>query len=230
VLVVAGLLLSASLVRETHGYAREEERQNNRGGASENLSATEVFRRTTFSDPNLSSATQAGLATNLKDGMAWGLFPLFFGAAGMSLKQIGVLTALYPAVWGILQLATGSLSDRIGRKRLIYSGMWVQAAALAWIASGSGFWWFAAGAAILGVGTAMVYPVLLAAVSDSTEPLWRGSALGVFRLWRDAGYAAGAVAAGVLADYLGMQIAFWLIAALTFGSGLVVLGRMRESR
>jgi MFS family permease len=148
----------------------------------------------------------------------------------MSLKQIGVLTAVYPAVWGILQLATGSLSDRIGRKRLIYTGMWVQAAALAWIASGNGFWWFAAGAALLGLGTAMAYPVLLAAVSDNAEPLWRGSALGVYRFWRDAGYAAGAVAVGIIADTLGMQVAFWLIAGLTLSSGVVVLFRMGADR
>jgi len=148
----------------------------------------------------------------------------------MNLKQIGVLTAIYPAFWGVLQLLTGSLSDRIGRKRLICAGMWVQAAALALISLGHAFWWFAIGAALLGTGTAMVYPVLLAAVSDVADPLWRGTSLGVYRLWRDSGYAVGAMAGGILADFLGMEPAFWLIAGATFGSGLVVMFRMTENR
>ncbi len=226
-LVAAGLLLSVSLARETKAYAGQE--QDNRKSSGNELSQLEVFRRTSLSDRNLSSASLDGLTTNLKDGLAWGLFPLFFSAAGMNLNQVGILTAMYPAVWGVLQLFTGSLSDRIGRKRLIYAGMWVQAAALAWISLGANFWWFAAGAALLGVGTAMVYPVLLTAVSDVADPLWRGTALGVYRLWRDSGYAIGALAAGLLADFLGMQPSFWLIGFVALCSGLVVLFRMRES-
>jgi MFS family permease len=165
----------------------------------------------------------------LNDGMAWGLFPLFFAAAHMDLAQIGTLAALYPGAWGVAQLFTGAWSDRIGRKWLIASGMWVQTSGIAWVVLASGFAGFATGAVLLGIGTAMVYPTLLAAIGDVAHPSWRASSVGVYRLWRDLGYAIGALLAGVTADAIGLPIAMWAIAGLTFGSGLVVALRMTET-
>ncbi|MBL9108936.1 MAG: MFS transporter [Myxococcales bacterium] len=186
--------------------------------------------RTSLLDRNLSSVSQAGLVNNLNDGMAWGLFPLFFAAAKMSLAQIGTLAAIYPATWGLSQLVTGALSDRVGRKWLIAAGMWVQAVGIGVVVVSRGYGGFAAGAALLGVGTAMVYPTLLAAIGDVAHPSWRASSVGVYRLWRDLGYAVGALLAGLTADALGLAEAMWLVAGLTFASGLVVAVRMRETR
>ncbi len=191
---------------------------------------SEIFWRTTLLDRNLSSVTQAGLVNNLNDGMAWGLFPLFFIAAHMSLRQIGILAAIYPATWGVSQLVTGALSDRVGRKWLVASGMWVQALGIGVVVLATGFTGFAFGAAILGVGTAMVYPTLLAAIGDVARPSWRASSVGVYRLWRDLGYAIGALFAGAIADALGLPVAMWAVAALTFASGVVVALRMTETR
>ena len=223
-----GLGLSAILVRETHGHARHEARNHAREEATP--SQRQVFLRTSFSDRELSSVSQAGLVNNLNDGMAWGLLPLFFAAARMSLQQIGWLAAIYPGVWGAGQLVTGALSDRIGRKWLIAGGMWVQAAGIAVIVLSSRFVGFAVGGVLLGAGTAMVYPTLLAAIGDVAHPTWRASSVGVYRLWRDLGYAVGALLAGVTADALGVPAAIWLVAALTFASGAVVAVRMRETR
>jgi MFS family permease len=180
-------------------------------------------------DANLSSVSQAGLVNNLNDGMAWGLFPLVFAAAGMNLAQVGMLAAIYPATWGMAQLVTGALSDRSGRKPLIVWGMWVQAAGIAVVTLAHTFPGFVAGAVLLGIGTAMVYPTLLAAIGDVAHPSWRASAVGVYRLWRDLGYAIGALVAGLTADAFGLQAAMWLIAALTFASGAVSAVRMRET-
>ena len=226
--VAAGLALSALVVHETRHHVAHEA---SLAPAADAAAPTqrEVFWRTSLSDRNLSSVSQAGLVNNLNDGMAWGLFPLFFAAAGMSLAQIGWLAAIYPAVWGIGQLFTGPLSDRIGRRGLIAGGMMVQAAGIAVINVSSGFVSFAAGAVLLGAGTAMVYPTLLAAIGDVAHPSWRASAVGVYRLWRDLGYAVGAVIAGVVADAFGVDAAMWLIAALTIASGLLVLQRMEET-
>jgi MFS family permease len=192
-------------------------------------SAREVFWRTSIADRNLSSVSQAGLVNNLNDGMAWGLFPLFFAAASISLDRIGALVAIYPATWGLTQLATGALSDRIGRKWLIVGGMWMQAIALGAITLSRGFAGFAAGAVLLGIGTAMVYPTLLASIADVAHPSWRASAVGVYRLWRDLGYAVGALFAGFTADALGLAGAMWLVAGITFLSGLVAAARMDET-
>lgn len=227
--VLIGLLLSVFAVRETTHHAKAE--ANLHGGSSgyRPPSQREIFWRSTLHDKNLSSISQAGLVNNLNDGMAWGLFPLFFAAAAMDLAQIGTLAAIYPATWGIGQLFTGAWSDRVGRKWLIASGMWVQAVGIALVILANGFPGFAAGAALLGIGTAMVYPTLLAAIGDVAHPTWRASAVGVYRLWRDLGYAIGALLAGVTADLFGLPAAMWLIAALTFGSGMVVAVRMRET-
>ncbi|GAB3406688.1 MFS transporter [Massilia agilis] len=225
--VVLGLVLSVAAVRETRDYAHHEA-----GAAAPAAlpSQREIFARTTWRDPDLSSISQAGLVNNLNDGMAWGLFPLIFAAAGLSLPQIGVLAAIYPAVWGVCQLFTGALSDRIGRKGLIVAGMWVQALGIGLIALATAFAWFASGAVLLGVGTAMVYPTLLAAIGDVVNPAWRASTVGVYRLWRDLGYAVGALLSGLVADRFGVPVAVWVVAALTFLSGLVVAVRMRETR
>lgn len=227
VLAVLGLLLSVFAVRETRQYAAHETALG--GAVPPPLSQREVFRRTSFTDRNLSSASQAGLVNNLNDGVAWGLFPLWFAALGMSLQQIGLLAAVYPAVWGIAQLATGAWSDRVGRKWLIVAGMWVQSAGIVTVLLAGGMATSLAGAVLLGLGTAMVYPTLLAAVGDVAHPSWRASAVGVYRLWRDLGYAAGALLAGLVADRFGMQEAIGAVAALTFASGLVVALRMRET-
>jgi MFS family permease len=223
--VVLGLLLSAFAVRETRAHAAVEGRHQ----AAATLTSREVFWRTTLRDKNLSSISQAGLVNNLNDGMAWGLFPLFFAAAHVPLSEIGTLAAIYPATWGLAQLWTGALSDRIGRKWLIASGMWVQALGIGVVVLATGTVGFALGGVLLGLGTAMVYPTLLAAIGDVAHPSWRASAVGVYRLWRDLGYAVGALIAGLVAGALGLSAAMWLVAALTFASGLVVALRMSET-
>ena len=227
VFVACGLLLSVLLVRETRGHALHE---SSTRADEPPLSQREVFELTTWRNRNLSSATQAGLVNNLNDGLAWGLFPLIFAAAGLGLKEIGLLAAIYPGVWGLTQLITGPLSDRVGRKWLIAAGMWTQAVGILAIAFASGFLGFAGGSVLLGLGTAMVYPTLLAAIGDVAHPSWRGSAVGVYRLWRDFGYAFGALIAGVIADRLGLSPAALVVAALTFASGIVVAVRMSETR
>lgn len=227
VFLACGLLLSAFAVRETHAHVAHE--AASAGTPSEILSSAEIFRLTTWKDRNLSSATQAGLVNNLNDGLAWGLFPLIFAAAGLGLDAIGVLAGLYPAVWGLTQLITGGLSDKIGRKWLIAAGMWLQAVGIAVIALWRTYAGFAAGAVLLGVGTAMVYPTLLASIGDVAHPSWRASAVGVYRLWRDLGYALGAVIAGVVADIFGLGQAALVVAALTFLSGILVAVRMTET-
>jgi MFS family permease len=225
-LVMLGLALSTLFVRETRSHVALESRLH---APSAQPTAGAVFWRTSIADHNLSSISQAGLVNNLNDGMAWGLFPLFFAAAGMSLERIGVLAAIYPATWGLAQLATGALSDHIGRKWLIASGMWVQALGIGFIILSSGFGGLAAGMALLGLGTAMVYPTLLAAIGDVVLPTWRASAVGVYRLWRDLGYAIGAVLAGVSADMLGLSGAMWLVAVITAASGALAAYRMAET-
>lgn len=224
--VVLGTSISLLAIRETRNHVAYE---STLAGAEPVLSPRDVIVRTSFSDPDLSAVSQAGMINNLNDGMAWGLFPLVFATAKMSLAQIGTLAAIYPAVWGLGQLFTGAMSDRIGRKPLIVAGMWTQAAGIVVIALGARFSTFAAGAALLGVGTAMVYPTLLAAIGDVAHPSWRASSVGVYRLWRDMGYAVGALIAGLVADAFGLSIATLAIAALTFVSGVVVALRMRET-
>jgi MFS family permease len=227
VFVILGLGLSLLLVRETTPHVTLE--TSLRKGQSAELSPRDIFWVTTLRDRNLSSVSQAGLVNNLNDGMAWGLFPLFFAASGMSLERIAMLAAIYPAAWGVVQLATGALSDRLGRKWLIASGMWTQAAGIIVTAASKGFSAFVIGAVLLGIGTAMVYPTLLAAIGDIAPPSWRASSIGVYRLWRDLGYAIGALLAGVTADLFGLKGAIWIVAAVTFGSGCVAALRMRET-
>ena len=226
--VVMGLALSVLLVRETRQYVSHESMLNSNANAQP-LSQRAIFLRTSLTDKSLSSVSQAGLVNNLNDGMAWGLFPLFFAAAGMTLERVGMLAAIYPAVWGIAQLFTGAWSDRVGRKWLIATGMWIQAAGIAVTASTSTFVGFATGAVLLGLGTAMVYPTLLAAIGDVAHPSWRASAVGVYRLWRDLGYAVGALLSGLVADAFGLEAAIWCVAVLTFASGAIAAVRMSET-
>jgi MFS family permease len=223
-----GIGLSGLLVRETLGHVRHEAAAH-LVPAEGNMSTREVFALTTIREPALSACSQAGLANNLNDGLAWGLLPIFFAASGLQVSAIGVLAAIYPAVWGMGQLGTGALSDRVGRKWLIAGGMLVQAGALALMASGRGFGVWAMEAAMLGLGTAMVYPTLLAAIGDVAHPSWRASAVGVYRFWRDLGFAVGALLAGVVADLFGLAAAIWVVAAVTALSGLVVAVRMYET-
>jgi len=227
VFVGAGLVLSLLLVRETRAHVTVE--SSLAPARTSTPSPRNIFWRTTLTDRNLSSISQAGLVNNLNDGMAWGLFPLLFGAANLGLERIGVLAAIYPITWGVLQLATGALSDRIGRKWLIVSGMWIQALGIGVVARSHVFSSFATGAALLGVGTAMVYPTLLAAIGDVALPTWRASSVGVYRLWRDLGYALGAIVAGIAADAVGLAGAMWLVALVTFASGVVAAVRMTET-
>jgi len=230
-----GLGLSTLAVRETRGHAnldaarhvvRADGRHDHLHDA---LTDRQVFVQTSFREPALSSASQAGLVNNLNDGLAWGLFPVLFVAGGLSVARIGVLAALYPAVWGLGQLVTGALSDRWGRKWLIVSGMWVQAVGLALVAVGDAFALWAFAAVLLGAGTAMVYPTLLASIGDVAHPAWRARSVGVYRLWRDGGFAVGALLAGVIADVFGVRAAIWSVAALTAASGVIVAVRMYET-
>lgn len=226
---LVGLALSALLVRETRHHVSHEATLVGTVPSDGVPTPREVFWRTTLVNPNLSSVSQAGLVNNLNDGMAWGLFPLVFAAAGLNLAQVGLLAAIYPATWSVVQIATGALSDRTGRKPLIVWGMWIQAAGIALVTVASAFGGFVVAAVLLGVGTAMVYPTLLAAIGDVAHPSWRASAVGVYRLWRDLGYAIGALLAGLIADAFGLQAAMWFIAALTFASGTVSAARMTET-
>ena len=222
---IAGTALSILLVRDTRGHVQLE--AANAAKAASPLTFGEIFALTSFRDPNLFAASQAGLVNNLNDGMSWGIFPLFFAANGLGVERIGILKAVYPAAWGLLQVATGPLSDKWGRKGLIVAGMWIQAAALLVTALTGDFRLWLAASLLLGLGTAMVYPSLIAAVSDASHPSWRARSLSVYRFWRDLGYAIGALSAGLIADFFGFAWAIGSVASLTFLSGVVVALTMR---
>ena len=218
---------SVLVVRDTGDHVRHEVQAHGHG-AAEPFGFWEVFRRTSFGDRRLFAACQAGLVNNLKDGMVWGLFPLLFFAYGLGVERIGVLKAVYPACWGILQIVTGPLSDRVGRRGLVVWGLWLQAAALALTGLTGSFAWWLPASALLGVGTAMVYPTLIAAISDAAHPAMRARALSVYRFWRDIGYAVGALASGLIADIFGFESAILAVAALTFASGVVAATLMQN--
>ncbi|MGR6913095.1 MFS transporter [[Actinomadura] parvosata] len=220
-----GLGLSTLVVRETREHARLE------AGTARHtdLSTRQIAWRASLGDRAMSAASQAGLVNNLNDALAWGVFPLVFAAHGLSVAEIGVLAALYPATWGFGQLVTGWWSDHVGRKNLITVGMFVQAVAIAVVAMGTTFGVWAIAQLFLGMGTALVYPTLLAVVGDVAHPAWRARAVGVYRLWRDGGFAIGALLCGLLADVWGTEAAIWVVAVITAASGMLVAGRMYET-
>jgi MFS family permease len=221
---VLGAILSIMLVRDTRQHVRLEAAASSQQSIP--VSFRQIFVFTSFRDRNLFAASQAGLVNNLNDGMSWGIFPLFFASFGLGVERIGLLKAIYPATWGILQIATGQLSDRWGRKGLIVAGMWIQSAGLFLTAATRQFEWWLVGSLLLGLGTAMVYPSLIAAVSDASHPTWRARSLSVYRFWRDLGYAVGALSAGIIADLFGMAWAIGIIGAFTFVSGTIVAALM----
>jgi MFS family permease len=223
---VLGLALSVVLVRDTRAHLALEVSRH--AAAPETMRFWQVFRHASFGNRNLFAASQAGLVNNLNDGMSWGIFPLFFAGFGLGVERIGILKAVYPAVWGALQTVTGPLSDRWGRKGLIVAGMWVQAAGLLTTAFTGSFGWWLLASILLGVGTAMVYPTLIAAVSDASHPSWRARSLSVYRFWRDLGYAIGALSAGIITDLFGAAWAIAAIGGATFASGVIVALFMRE--
>ena len=230
-----GLILSALFVRETHAHAQQEARESVQhstsrvSGSNQKLAFGEIFLLTSWKNRTLFSVSQAGMVNNMNDGIVWGLVPILLIRAGLSVQQTALIASIYPGVWSISQLATGALSDRWGRKWMITVGMWIQSLGIALFVIGHDFWMWLGGAVLLGIGTALVYPTLLAAVSDVAHPSWRASAVGVYRLWRDAGYAVGALAAGLLADAFGSLTAIAAIAALTFLSGVIVAAVMHEA-
>jgi len=223
-----GLLLSAFFVRETRAHAQHEAALSKRESPS-TPSFSRILLLASWKDRALFAVSQAGMVNNLNDGMVWGLVPIFLVGVNLPLEQAGIIAATYPGVWGLGQLATGALSDRWGRKWLIAAGMWVQAAGIGLFVVGSGFWAWMWAAVLLGVGTALVYPTLLAAVSDVAHPDWRASAVGVYRLWRDGGYAVGALMSGLLADAFDIPTAIAAVGGLTFLSGVIVAGVMYET-
>ena len=227
-IALLGLVLSVGFVHETHHHAREEARHKHDPDGAER-SFRHTFVTTSLRDPSLSAVCQAGLVNNLNDALIWGLVPLFLASEGLSVGRIGVVAALYPASWGLAQLGTGAWSDRVGRKPLIVAGLWLQALGIAGLAILDGYGAWIAAALAMGVGTALVYPTLIAAIGDRAHPAWRASAVGVYRLWRDLGYAVGGLLVGVTADALGSRSAILVVAALTVASAIVVSARMREA-
>jgi len=229
---VAGLAIAVLFIRETRGHAHHEAAVGvgSWSALPRGVSFREAFGLVSLRHPAMSACVQAGFFNNLNDGVAWGMFPLLFAAHGLEIRTIAFLAALYPATWGLAQFATGAFSDRVGRKWVIAAGMWVQAGALAMAAAGDTFRTWIVAVVALGLGTAMVYPTLLAAVGDAAHPRWRASALGIYRLWRDLGLVAGAAAGGLLADAFGLSASIGLVAAVTAASGAIVALRMDEAR
>ncbi len=223
-----GLGFSVLLVRDTGRHVGLEISRH--AETPERMSFGQIFQRASFGDRNLFAASQAGLVNNLNDGMSWGIFPLFFAGFGLGVERIGILKAIYPAVWGVCQTVTGPLSDRWGRKGLIVAGMWVQASGLLLTAVTHSFGWWSLASVLLGLGTAMVYPTLIASVSDASHPSWRARSLSVYRFWRDLGYAIGALSAGIMTDVFGAASAIAVISALTFLSGALVAVVMSAHR
>ena len=225
--VVAGLLCSL-FVRETRGHAALESAAREKPGQETPPSHRTIFNRVSWREPSLRAVSQAGLVNNLNDGLSWGLFPIYFVSKGASLQQTAILAAVYPGVWGLGQLLTGFLSDRYGRKWLMASGMVLQGLALIAVAGGNRFEFWLASLVILGVGTALVYPTFLGAVSDHSQPSWRASAIGVYRWWRDLGYALGALVAGSAADLFGVPVSITCVGVMTMVSGIVIAASYSE--
>ncbi len=231
IIAVTAFMLSALFVRDTAAHVALEQAQHHPAADGKPPRLRAAFAKASYQEPALRSCSQAGLVNNLNDGLAWGLIPLFLAARGATVGQIGLVAAVYPGVWAAAQIATGHWSDTIGRKPLIVAGMLLQAAALAILALSDGSVAIASGTAVLlGLGTALVYPTLIAAMSDAVSPVARAPVVGVYRFWRDMGYALGALIAGAAADALGYGGAIAIVAALTAASGLWVLIDMPPAR
>jgi MFS family permease len=215
-----GFILTLVWVKDTRSFVNEEQ------ATGTGVSLENVFLETTFTNKTLSSVTQAGLVNNLNDGMIWGLLPIILFALNFDNANIGILTAIYPTVWGIGQLFTGKLSDHYSKKEMLFWGMLLQGIAILLIPLSSSFSVLAVLSAILGLGTALVYPTFLATIAQATSPLQRAESIGTFRLWRDLGYAVGAVISGITADVFGLEYAVFLIGGLTVGSSLIIRLRM----
>jgi MFS family permease len=229
IIAFAGTVMSVLFVRDTGAHVALEQRGHDSGGSPHTLRS--AFATASFRDPVLRACSQAGLVNNLNDALAWGLAPLFLAAHGASVQDIAIVAAVYPVMWGAGQLVTGWLSDHTGRKPLITGGMLVQAGALAILVAGNGaFAPSLLAAFLLGVGTAMVYPTLIAAVSDACQPRDRARVVGVYRFWRDFGFALGALIAGIGTDLASPDVAIGLVAALTAASGLVVAATTWQAR
>jgi MFS family permease len=221
-LIVAGLASSVLLVKDTRPHAAKE-------SATTNVPKLKnIFWDTTWKNPNLGSVTQAGLVNNLNDGMAWGIFPILLATRGFELSEVAMVSAIYPAVWGFGQLLTGPMADKFSKKKLLYAGMLLQALALVLMVWSFKLSHFLILSAILGWGTAMVYPTFLATVAENTNPVDRPKSIGIFRLWRDLGYAIGAILTGLIADLFSIEYAILFIGMLTFISALIIYIRMKE--
>ena len=222
VLVFLGLFTSILFIKDTRAFAKLESQ------TSTVSKLKSVFRETTFSNSNLSSITLAGLANNLNDGMMWGLLPILLYSLSFSIAEIGILAAVYPTIWGLGQLFTGALGDKYSKKLLLVLGMLIQAIGIFMIAYSTSYQTIFIAAVLLGIGTALVYPVFLAAIADYTHPEQRAECIGVYRLWRDLGYAIGALSSGIIADIYGLQTAFIVIGFVTLIAGIQISVRMRD--
>jgi MFS family permease len=221
IMAAVGLLLSWIFVRDTGQYVKAE------STSSIIPRLTKVFSDTTWRNPQLGSITQAGLINNLNDGMAWGLFPILLSAKGFSLTEIGTITAIYPAAWGLGQLVTGKMGDKYCKKDLLFSGMILQGFVLFFFPSAGNFWQFIGLSALLGLGTALVYPTFLSGIAEFTHPLDRAKSLGIFRLWRDLGYAIGAVLTGIISEWININYSIIIVASLTIISSIIIYVRMK---
>lgn len=226
-IAITGLVLSVVFVRETRGHAEEEARSYDEPTAPRRFRTT--FMQTSLLDRSLSAICQAGLVNNLNDAMVWGLVPIFLAHEGLAISRIGIITAIYPASWGLAQLGTGAWSDHVGRKPLIVGGLWLQAAGIIGLVATHDYLGWMTAALAMGLGTALVYPTLIAAIGDRAHPAWRASAIGVYRLWRDLGYAVGGFVVGITTDLIDMSTAIVVVGILTAISGLVVAFRMHDT-
>ncbi len=219
---VIGLLISWIFVKDTSGFVQLESETT----SSSLPRLNNIFLETSFTNKNLSAVTQAGLVNNLNDGMVWGLLPIILVQKNFALIDIGIITSIYPAVWGLTQIVTGKLADIVSKKQLLFWGMLLQAFAIGYLIFAATYVEMITVSVLLGLGTAMVYPTFLATISDNTHAMDRAKSLGIFRFWRDSGYAIGAIITGITADYFGAQISIGIIASLTFFSAIFIKIRM----
>jgi MFS family permease len=234
IFAILGFAISWIIVKDTRKFTTLELKENasespEQENTAKDLTFKEVFLQTSWKNRTLLAISQAGLINNLIFGVTWGIFTLYFSSFTIGISEIGFLKALHPGIWGVLQLLTGTLSDKVGRKVLIYPGMFIQGIGV-WVVLFTNFYWgWIVGMSLIGIGTALVYPTLLAAISDLANPKWRATSLGVYRFWRDIGFVFGAIGIGYLADLFGLNIAIHLVAFLALASGIFVLTVMKET-